>query len=60
MSGAEMTTVLPLDLWREIKDDGPTCEGCVTQHFVTKQVHGFRRYNSVDLCVDCYDIPEIQ
>ena len=45
-----------------IEDDGPTatCDGCGVQHFLTKYVHKFRRYRNVDLCVDCYDIPEIK
>jgi hypothetical protein len=45
-----------------IKDEGPTatCDGCGAQHFLTKHVHGFRRYKNVDLCVDCYEIPQIQ
>lgn len=59
----KISAVLPIDLYREImtKDDGPTatCDGCGALHFLTKFVHGFRRYNGVDLCVDCYDIPQI-
>ena len=53
-------TVSPLELWKTIKDNGPTCDGCGIQHFRSKQVHGFQRYNNVDLCTDCYDIPQIK
>jgi hypothetical protein len=58
-------TVSPHDLFRDIimvTNDGPTaiCDGCGVQHFLTKYVHGFRRYKNVDLCADCYEIPEIQ
>ena len=56
----KISTMFPIDLWREtIEDGGPTstCDGCGTQHFQTQFVHGCRRYNNVDLCVDCYDTP---
>lgn len=44
------------------KDDSTTatCDGCGAQHFLTKLVHGFRRYKNVDLCVDCYEITQIK
>ena len=56
----KVSTVLPLELWREVKGDGQTCDGCGIQHFRTKCVHGFQRYKSVDLCLDCYNIPQIE
>ena len=55
-----MSTMLPISLWRSIKDDAPTCDGCGAKHFRTKHLHGFRRYKSVDLCDDCFFIPEIE
>jgi hypothetical protein len=35
------------------------CFACGTEHFLQKNVHGFRRFKNVDLCWDCYTIPEI-
>jgi hypothetical protein len=56
----KMSTLVPLEVWRQIKGNSRTCDGCGTQHFRTKHVHGFQRYNSVDLCFDCYKIPQIE
>ena len=55
-----MTHVSPRDLWSDLKDDGPTCDGCGTQHFANKNERGLRNYKGVDLCADCYTIPEVE
>jgi hypothetical protein len=56
----KVSTMLPLEVWRQIKDDCGTCDGCGIQHFRTKYVHGFQRYKGVDLCANCYKIPHIE
>lgn len=36
-----------------------SCLGCGTQHFLNKNIHGFRKFWNIDLCWDCYNIPQI-
>jgi hypothetical protein len=49
-----------VDTWiNEHQKQRVSCWACDTHHFVNKNVHGFRRFCGVDLCWNCYTIPEI-
>jgi hypothetical protein len=51
-----------IDAWARIQEttrQSRICHSCETQHFLNKNVHGFRRFCHVDLCYDCYNIPQI-
>ena len=52
--------LVPVNLWRVIKDDAATCDGCGTKHFRSKHLHGLRYYKGVYLCANCYSIPQIE
>jgi len=36
-----------------------SCHACGTSHFIKKNIHGFRMFFGVELCWNCYTIPEI-
>ena len=39
---------------------GKICDACKEWHPMTKNVHGFREWKGIDLCFDCYHVPEVQ
>ena len=54
-----------IELWEEspanpeTDQDCNACDGCGVWYFLKKNVHGFRWFQGVHLCWDCYTIPEI-
>jgi hypothetical protein len=51
-----------IEVWARIQDttnQSPTCFACGAKHYINKNINGFRRFWNVDLCCDCYNIPEI-
>jgi hypothetical protein len=44
----------------QLKTYGPRCDGCLTHHFINKNTHSFKKFRKLDLCCDCYRIPEIK
>jgi hypothetical protein len=51
-----------VDAWARIQDSmtrSIACWACETRHFLNKNIHGFRKFWNVDLCYDCYNIPQI-
>ena len=36
------------------------CDGCGKHYFLSSSLRQFRRYTNVELCVDCYGIPQIK
>ena len=57
--------VLTLDLievWARLNgthQKGVSCQACNTKYFLHTNVHGFRKFCGVNLCWNCYTIPEI-
>ena len=51
-----------IETWSTLQQtlrQGRQCHVCSVQHPINKNVHGFRKFMNIDLCWDCYSIPEI-
>jgi hypothetical protein len=51
-----------IETWSTLQQtlmNGRQCHVCSVQHPINKNVHGFRKFMNIDLCWDCYSIPEI-
>ena len=49
-----------IEIKKEMATYGKVCDVCGTHHPKIKNVNGFRIFKDIDLCADCYDIPEIK
>jgi hypothetical protein len=60
----KMIGVSPSDLLNTTQNNYRTCcqqcDGCRRHYFLTSSLRQFRRYKNVEMCVDCYSIPQIQ
>jgi predicted CXXCH cytochrome family protein len=57
----KIAAVSPIEMYKAIIiSDGKTCSGCHTTHFSTRNNRGLWHYKGIDLCSDCYNIPQIQ
>ena len=36
------------------------CDGCRKHYFLSNDLRQFRRYKKVELCLDCYNVPQIE
>jgi hypothetical protein len=58
----KVQTLNLVDTWIRIRDNEQqriSCQACGTRHFLSKNINGFRMFWNVDLCCDCYNIPQI-
>ena len=50
-----------IKLWQDFKRDHlPICDACGIQYSTITNTNNFRQFKTIDLCRDCYFIPEIQ
>jgi hypothetical protein len=57
----KMIRLAPSDMLNTTKDNcRQQCDGCGKRYFLTSSLRQFRSYKDVELCVDCYNIPQIQ
>ena len=52
--------ISPNELWENIRHKATRCDGCHELHFTTNTGRGLREYKGVYLCLDCYNIAEIE